>query len=160
MQDTFELNNFCPNGKCRLLLMNNPGEQDLKIHFKDQNMKTSTITSDHVRTTTFPSNTDIKRPLTIYHTVLEPDKIVFIIITGMENFFFHYLVFSFSFFFEAIFLLPISAFLLICCLRRRAKLARERDRQLNFGLQSHAVSLVRFSHFPGESGAYTLSKLI
>jgi hypothetical protein len=46
---------------------------------------------------------------------------------------------------SCIFGFPLLALLVICCLRRRAKLARERDRQLNYGLQDHAVSLVRFS---------------
>lgn len=40
---------------------------------------------------------------------------------------------------------PLLALLVICCLRRRAKLARERDRRRNYDLQDHAVSLVRFS---------------
>jgi hypothetical protein len=46
---------------------------------------------------------------------------------------------------SCIFGFPLFALLIICCLRRRAKLARERERQLNYGLQDHAVSLVRFS---------------
>jgi len=46
---------------------------------------------------------------------------------------------------SCIFGFPLLALLVICCLRRRAKLARERDRQMNYGLQDHAVSLVRFS---------------
>jgi hypothetical protein len=46
---------------------------------------------------------------------------------------------------SCIFGFPLLALLVICCLRRRAKLARERERQLNYGLQDHAVSLVRFS---------------
>lgn len=110
--------------------MNNRG-QDLNIFLENPNMKTSTTISEHVKTTTFSTIIDAKRPLTVYHTAIPADKIVFIIIS-------------------AIFIFPIVAFLLICLLRKRAKLARERDRQLNFGLQSHAVSLVRFSHFPGE----------
>lgn len=46
---------------------------------------------------------------------------------------------------SCIFGFPLLALLVICCLRRRAKLARERDRRRNFDLQDHAVSLVRFS---------------
>lgn len=46
---------------------------------------------------------------------------------------------------SCIFGFPLLALLVICCLRKRAKLARERERQLNYGLQDHAVSLVRFS---------------
>lgn len=45
---------------------------------------------------------------------------------------------------SCIFGFPVFALLIICCLRRRAKMARERDR-LSYGLQDHAVSLVRFS---------------
>lgn len=46
---------------------------------------------------------------------------------------------------SCIFGFPILALLVICCLRRRAKLARERDRRRNYDMQDHAVSLVRFS---------------
>lgn len=46
---------------------------------------------------------------------------------------------------SCIFGFPLVAFMIICCLRKRAKLARERDRNLNYGLQDHAVSLVRFN---------------
>lgn len=46
---------------------------------------------------------------------------------------------------SCIFGFPLLALLVICCLRRRAKLARERDRRRNYDLQDHAVSLVRFS---------------
>lgn len=54
---------------------------------------------------------------------------------------------------SCIFGFPLVAFMIICCLRKRAKLARERDRHLNYGLQDHGVSLVRFSpiHNLGES---------
>ncbi|KAH8295939.1 hypothetical protein KR018_004360 [Drosophila ironensis] len=46
---------------------------------------------------------------------------------------------------SCIFGFPILALIVICCLRRRAKLARERDRRRNYDMQDHAVSLVRFS---------------
>ncbi|TMW49044.1 hypothetical protein DOY81_005870 [Sarcophaga bullata] len=46
---------------------------------------------------------------------------------------------------SCIFGFPILAFIVICCLRHRAKLARERDRRRNYDMQDHAVSLVRFS---------------
>ncbi|XP_033170793.1 uncharacterized protein LOC117147841 isoform X3 [Drosophila mauritiana] len=42
---------------------------------------------------------------------------------------------------SCIFGFPILALLVICCLRRRAKLARERDRRRNYDMQDHAVSL-------------------
>ena len=40
---------------------------------------------------------------------------------------------------------PIMALLLICCLRRRAKLARARARRRNCDVEHGALSLVRFS---------------
>ncbi|XP_053671132.1 uncharacterized protein LOC128721402 [Anopheles nili] len=40
---------------------------------------------------------------------------------------------------------PIFALLVICCLRRRAKIARERDRRRNFDLQANTITLVRFN---------------
>ncbi|XP_054086995.1 mucin-5AC isoform X2 [Zeugodacus cucurbitae] len=43
---------------------------------------------------------------------------------------------------SCIFGFPILALLVICCLRRRAKLARERDRRRNYDMQDHAVSLI------------------
>lgn len=46
---------------------------------------------------------------------------------------------------SCIFGFPLLALLVICCLRHRAKMARERDRRRNYDLQDHAVSLVRFS---------------
>ncbi|XP_011296275.2 uncharacterized protein LOC101895294 isoform X1 [Musca domestica] len=46
---------------------------------------------------------------------------------------------------SCIFGFPILAFIVICCLRHRAKMARERDRRRNYDMQDHAVSLVRFS---------------
>lgn len=48
---------------------------------------------------------------------------------------------------SCIFGFPLLALLVICCLRHRAKMARERDRRRNYDLQDHAVmtNLVRFS---------------
>lgn len=46
---------------------------------------------------------------------------------------------------SCIFGFPLLALLVICCLRHRAKMARERDRRRNYDIQDHAVSLVRFS---------------
>ncbi|XP_075158901.1 uncharacterized protein LOC142232074 isoform X2 [Haematobia irritans] len=43
---------------------------------------------------------------------------------------------------SCIFGFPILAFIVICCLRHRAKLARERDRRRNYDMQDHAVSLI------------------
>ncbi len=53
---------------------------------------------------------------------------------------------------SCIFGFPILALLVICCLRRRAKLARERERRRNYDLQDAAgLSLVRFSPIHGLS---------
>lgn len=41
---------------------------------------------------------------------------------------------------------PILALLVICCLRKRAKLARERDRRRNYDMQDHNANMVRFGH--------------
>ena len=46
---------------------------------------------------------------------------------------------------SCIFGFPILALMVICCLRRRAKLARERDRRRTYDLQEHAISLVRLN---------------
>ncbi|XP_073828604.1 uncharacterized protein isoform X2 [Musca autumnalis] len=43
---------------------------------------------------------------------------------------------------SCIFGFPILAFIVICCLRHRAKMARERDRRRNYDMQDHAVSLI------------------
>ncbi|KAM8718436.1 hypothetical protein ACLKA7_001617 [Drosophila subpalustris] len=85
--------------------------------------------------TTFPTQTiatfigagNKNRPTTIilYPTV-SPESIVIPIVSCIFGF-------------------PILALIVICCLRRRAKLARERDRRRNYDMQDHAVSLVRFS---------------
>lgn len=40
---------------------------------------------------------------------------------------------------------PILALLVICCLRKRAKLARERDRRRNYD-QEHNANAARFVH--------------
>ena len=46
---------------------------------------------------------------------------------------------------SCIFGFPLLALLVICCLRHRAKLARERDRRRNYDINDHAVSLVRIT---------------
>uniref|UniRef100_A0A1A9WC45 Uncharacterized protein n=1 Tax=Glossina brevipalpis TaxID=37001 RepID=A0A1A9WC45_9MUSC len=94
------------------------------------------ITSDTTTTTTtFPTTQTVatimagnkNRPTTIiiYPTV-SPESIVIPIISCIFGF-------------------PILALIVICCLRHRAKMARERDRRRNYDMQDHAVSLVRFS---------------
>uniref|UniRef100_A0A182VJ76 Uncharacterized protein n=1 Tax=Anopheles merus TaxID=30066 RepID=A0A182VJ76_ANOME len=52
---------------------------------------------------------------------------------------------------------PIFALLVICCLRRRAKIARERDRRRNFDLKANTITLVRFnSHHLGNQRSILL----
>ncbi|KAL0275416.1 UNVERIFIED_CONTAM: hypothetical protein PYX00_003269 [Menopon gallinae] len=65
---------------------------------------------------------------------------------------------------SCIFGFPLLALLVICCLRRRAKLARERDRRRAGKLDDHgALNLVRFSPihrlgpFPGSGRTRALS---
>ncbi|XP_037935993.1 uncharacterized protein LOC119669988 [Teleopsis dalmanni] len=88
----------------------------------------------HIASSTFPTQTvatfiagNKNRATTIivYPTV-SPESIVIPIVSCIFGF-------------------PILALIVICCLRRRAKLARERDRRRNYDMQDHAVSLVRFS---------------
>ncbi|XP_017067014.1 uncharacterized protein LOC108105093 isoform X2 [Drosophila eugracilis] len=90
---------------------------------------TSTMATFQAQTVaTFIAATGTKnRPTTIvvYPTV-SPESIVIPIVSCIFGF-------------------PILALIVICCLRRRAKLARERDRRRNYDMQDHAVSLVRFS---------------
>ncbi|CAO1398894.1 unnamed protein product [Diamesa hyperborea] len=67
-----------------------------------------------------------KRPTIIIYPSVSPESVVIPIVSCIFGF-------------------PLLALLVICCLRKRAKLARERDRRRNYDLQDHAVSLVRFS---------------
>uniref|UniRef100_A0A336MJ26 CSON013068 protein n=1 Tax=Culicoides sonorensis TaxID=179676 RepID=A0A336MJ26_CULSO len=68
-----------------------------------------------------------KRPTIIIYPTVSPESIVIPIVSCIFGF-------------------PILALLVICCLRRRAKLARERERRRNYDLQDAAgLSLVRFS---------------
>lgn len=41
---------------------------------------------------------------------------------------------------------PILALLVICCLRKRAKMARERDRRRNYDTTEHNSNMARFGH--------------
>lgn len=56
---------------------------------------------------------------------------------------------------------PLLALMVICCLRRRAKLARERARRRNCDLDHGALSLVRFSpvHRLGEFNQVKLGRM-
>ncbi|XP_057339784.1 uncharacterized protein LOC130677160 [Microplitis mediator] len=74
---------------------------------------------------TSPPISQSKRPIVIYPTV-SPESIIVPIISCILGF-------------------PLLALLVICCLRRRAKLARERARRRNCDLDHGALNLVRFS---------------
>lgn len=70
-----------------------------------------------------------KKPITIVvYPTIAPEKIVIPIVTCIFGF-------------------PLLALLVICCLRHRAKAARERERRrtANLGTDHSAISLVRFS---------------
>uniref|UniRef100_A0A182FRE3 Uncharacterized protein n=1 Tax=Anopheles albimanus TaxID=7167 RepID=A0A182FRE3_ANOAL len=53
---------------------------------------------------------------------------------------------------------PIFALLVICCLRRRAKIARERDRRRNFDLKANTITLVRFNSHHRNGLANTINR--
>ncbi|XP_067009393.1 uncharacterized protein [Anabrus simplex] len=69
-----------------------------------------------------------KRPTIIIYPTVSPESIVIPIVSCILGF-------------------PLLALLVICCLRRRAKLARERERRRagNYDTDHGAMSLVRFS---------------
>ncbi|XP_037037511.1 uncharacterized protein LOC119075225 isoform X2 [Bradysia coprophila] len=77
-----------------------------------------------------------KRPTIIIYPTVSPESIVIPIVSCILGF-------------------PLLALLVICCLRRRAKLARERDRRRNYDLQDHAVSLLAV---PRELSVYVLNE--
>ncbi|KAJ8680777.1 hypothetical protein QAD02_016564, partial [Eretmocerus hayati] len=83
---------------------------------------------NEVRTGSRPTMSTVnhsKRPIVIYPTV-SPESVIVPIVSCIFGF-------------------PVLALLLICCLRRRAKLARARARRRNCDVESGALSLVRFS---------------
>ncbi|XP_023290779.1 uncharacterized protein LOC105699069 [Orussus abietinus] len=67
-----------------------------------------------------------KRPTIFIYPTVSPEHITVSIVSSILGF-------------------PLLALLVICCLRRRAKLARERARRRNCDLDHGALSLVRFS---------------
>ncbi|XP_058115874.1 uncharacterized protein LOC131258549 [Anopheles coustani] len=71
----------------------------------------------------FAANENTKRATIIIYPTVSPETVIIPIVSCIIGF-------------------PILALLVICCLRRRAKLARERDRRRNIDLQDHAVSLI------------------
>uniref|UniRef100_A0A182W060 Uncharacterized protein n=1 Tax=Anopheles minimus TaxID=112268 RepID=A0A182W060_9DIPT len=70
----------------------------------------------------FATNENTKRATIVIYPTVSPETVIIPIVSCIIGF-------------------PILALLVICCLRRRAKLARDRDRRRNIDLQDHAVSL-------------------
>nr|AKD28032.1 hypothetical protein [Glypta fumiferanae] len=75
---------------------------------------------------TVPTIPQSKRPTIFVYPTVSPESIIVPIVSCILGF-------------------PLLALLVICCLRRRAKLARERARRRNCDLDHGALSLVRFS---------------
>ncbi|KAF7400713.1 hypothetical protein HZH66_005897 [Vespula vulgaris] len=75
---------------------------------------------------TVPTISQSKRPTVLVYPTVTPESIIIPIVSCILGF-------------------PLLALMVICCLRRRAKLARERARRRNCDLDHGALSLVRFS---------------
>nr|XP_031840869.1 uncharacterized protein LOC116430606 isoform X2 [Nomia melanderi] len=75
---------------------------------------------------TMPTIPQSKRPTILVYPTVTPESIIIPIVSCILGF-------------------PLLALMVICCLRRRAKLARERARRRNCDLDHGALSLVRFS---------------
>ncbi|XP_028141369.1 uncharacterized protein LOC114335340 isoform X1 [Diabrotica virgifera virgifera] len=75
-----------------------------------------------------------KRPVILVYPTVSPETVVVPIISCIFGF-------------------PLLALLVICCLRRRAKLAREQARRRNCDIDHGTFSIVRFSpiHYLGRS---------
>ncbi|XP_044258867.1 uncharacterized protein LOC123007564 [Tribolium madens] len=75
-----------------------------------------------------------KRPVILIYPTVSPETVVVPIISCILGF-------------------PLLALLVICCLRRRAKLAREQARRRNCDIEHGTFSIVRFSpiHYLGRS---------
>ncbi|XP_049821305.1 uncharacterized protein LOC109600996 [Aethina tumida] len=75
-----------------------------------------------------------KRPVVLIYPTVSPETVVVPIISCIFGF-------------------PLLALLVICCLRRRAKLAREQARRRNCDIEHGTFSIVRFSpiHYLGRS---------
>ncbi|XP_060525839.1 uncharacterized protein LOC132701716 [Cylas formicarius] len=80
-----------------------------------------------------------KRPVILIYPTVSPETVVIPIISCIFGF-------------------PLLALLVICCLRRRAKLAREQARRRNVDFEHGTFSIVRFSqlHYLGRSRAISL----
>ncbi|XP_045468692.1 uncharacterized protein LOC123676650 isoform X3 [Harmonia axyridis] len=79
-----------------------------------------------------------KRPIVIIYPTVAPETVVIPIISCILGF-------------------PLLALLVICCLRRRAKLAREQARRRNYDSE-HGTLTIRFSqiHYLGRGRAVSL----
>ncbi|XP_076626576.1 uncharacterized protein LOC143344421 isoform X1 [Colletes latitarsis] len=75
---------------------------------------------------TMPTIPQSKRPTILVYPTVTPESIIIPIVSCILGF-------------------PLLALMVICCLRRRAKIARERARRRNCDLDHGALSLVRFS---------------
>ncbi|XP_055841312.1 uncharacterized protein LOC129908672 isoform X2 [Episyrphus balteatus] len=115
---------------------------NLTAFFKHEEMATTTHTTTKQDIAALPAQTvatfviNNKRPTIIIYPTVSPESVVIPIVSCILGF-------------------PLLALLVICCLRRRAKLARERDRRRNYDIQDHAVSLITD---PRELSAYALSE--
>ncbi|XP_065169298.1 uncharacterized protein [Atheta coriaria] len=80
-----------------------------------------------------------KRPVILIYPTVAPETVVVPIISCILGF-------------------PLLALLVICCLRRRAKLAREQARRRNYDYDHGTFSIVRYSpvHLLGRSRAVSL----
>ncbi|XP_030759049.1 uncharacterized protein LOC115884569 [Sitophilus oryzae] len=84
-------------------------------------------------------NSHSKRPVILIYPTVSPETVVIPIISCIFGF-------------------PLLALLVICCLRRRAKLAREQARRRAGDFEHGTFSIVRFSslHYIGRSRAISL----
>ncbi|XP_035779576.1 uncharacterized protein LOC118459887 [Anopheles albimanus] len=111
-----------------------PGQYQRRHHRNHQCSRRSRSAPNHHRTLSstgtiskgFVTNENTKRATIVIYPTVSPETVIIPIVSCIIGF-------------------PILALLVICCLRRRAKLARDRDRRRNIDLQDHAVSLVRIN---------------
>ncbi|CAH0722426.1 unnamed protein product, partial [Brenthis ino] len=97
---------------------------------------TTTIATNNIIVISKPGNGNKRPPIIIYPTVT-PESIVVPIVSCIFGF-------------------PLLALTVICCLRRRAKLARERARRRNCELDRGELSVVRLSPVKSRPRAVSL----
>ncbi|XP_066251102.1 uncharacterized protein [Euwallacea similis] len=102
-------------------------------------MSVTSNSSSHHSVSTTHLHSHNKRPVVIIYPTVSPETVVIPIISCIFGF-------------------PLLALLVICCLRRRAKLAREQARRRNMDFDHGTFSIVRFSslHYLGRSRAISL----